>query len=640
MRSPRMLLALAVLLAALPARAALLELLTEDVAGPIYLTHAGDARLFLVERDGVVRVFQGGAVLATPFLDISDRVDGSGEGGLLAIAFHPDYASNGAFYVHYTTDDPVEGFSSVISRFHVSGDPNVADAAEDVLLLVPKPFTNHQGGSIAFGPDRKLYVGFGDGGSRDDPGCRAQRKTSPLGKLLRLEVDPTGTTAPFYTIPADNPFASAGDGVLDEVLDFGLRNPWRFSFDRQTGDLWIGDVGQDAIEEVDLRPAWGANPPGTLNWGWKAKEGSACTGLSESACDEPLPACGSGSYTDPLDQYPHQSSNRSITGGYVYRGALAPPFVGTYVFGDYGSGRIFALREVAPGQWQRSTLLDGGPQWVSFGEGFDGELYAIDLVGGAIHRLNLAEAISAADRACIVGLNQAFAKVGKARAAQLGRCLVRAAAGKGAAEACAAAADAKVLKTMDKTAQVEAERCAALPPFGASDAATVNGAAAAAELDLLHDVIGADLDASLVPKASDPEAARCQAKVAAQLGRCQARRVKEFVACKDRGLKDGTVASVTTLVACLDADPKGKLAAQCDAAAGALATKVLPRQCVLRGVDLGAAFSGCATANEGEFVNCAERVGRCRACLALGAADALGPDCDAFDDGSANLSCP
>jgi hypothetical protein len=639
MRTLRLLLALAALCAA-PAHGAFLELLTADVAQPIYLTHAGDDRLFLVEREGAIRVLEGGAVLPTPFLDLGAQVDARGEGGLLSIAFHPDYATHGAFYVSYTTDDPVTGFTSVVSRFHVSsGDPNLADPSEAVLLRLPQPFTNHNGGQIAFGPDGRLYVGFGDGGDRDDPGCRAQKKDTWHGKLLRLDVDPTGTTPPHYAIPADNPFASGADGVLDEVLDLGLRNPWRFSFDRQSGDLWIGDVGQDAIEEVDRRPAWGAGAPGSVNWGWKVEEGNQCTDLPTASCDEAPPACGSGAYADPVDQYPHLGGNRSITGGYVYRGALAPAFLGTYVFGDFGSGRIFALREVAPGEWQRSTLLDGGPQWASFGEGSDGELYALDLAGGAVYHLNLAEAISAADRACIVGMNRAFAKLAKARAAQLRRCLARAGAGREAAEACAAAADAKVAKAAAATGRVEAERCALLPPFGASDAATVNAAAGAADLELLRDVLGPDLDLALVPKASDANAARCQAQVASQLQRCQARRVKEFVACKERGLRDGSVTGATALAACLDADPKGKLAAQCDAASGALARKVLRRHCVLRGVDLGAAFLGCATANETEFAGCAERVGRCRACLALGAADALGPDCDAFDDASANLSC-
>jgi len=625
---------------AAPTRAELLELLTEDVSQPIYVTHAGDDRLFIVEREGMVRIFEGGAVLATPFLDISARVDASGEGGLLTVAFDPDYATNRAFYVSYTTDDPETGFTSVVSRFHASaGDPDVADSDEAVLLELEQPFTNHNGGQIAFGPpgDGMLYVGFGDGGDGDDPGCRAQKTDTWHGKLLRIDPDPTGSVPPHYTIPPDNPFAAGGDGVLDEIWALGLRNPWRFSFDRDTGDLWIGDVGQGTIEEVDLELA---GDPGGRNYGWKVMEGNFCSNPNADACPVSVPGCDDPSYTPPVDQYAHQGGNRSITGGYRYRGVQAPGFAGTYVFGDYGSGRLFALREVAPGDWQRSTLLDGGPQWVSFGEGADGELYAVDLIGSRVFRLDLTAALTAADRACILGMNDAFAKRAKARAGQLARCLKQSAAGKlpAGAEACAAAADPKLDKAGAKTEQVEAAKCEVLPPFGVSDAATVNAASAAAPLELLHDVLGDPLDAALLAKASDAAGARCQGALASQLARCQALRVKELLRCKKAGIKDGSVKSTATLAACLDADPKGKLAAQCGAA-GVLATKLLPRSCPAPAVDLAAAFPGCGEADPAAFAACAERAGRCRACTSLGAADALAADCDAFDDGAANGSC-
>jgi glucose/arabinose dehydrogenase len=629
-------LAAAFLLAsAAPARAELLELLTEDVNGPIYLTHAGDDRLFIVERAGRIRIFEGGVVLGTPFLDISDKVEPDGEGGLLTIAFDPDYASNGAFYVSYTTDDPDTGFTSIVSRYHVSaGDPNLADTAEAVLLELEQPFTNHNGGQIAFDQDGMLYVGFGDGGDGDDPGCRAQKTDTWHGKLLRIDPDPTGDVPPHYTIPGDNPFASGGDGVLDEIWALGLRNPWRFSFDRGSDDLWIGDVGQGTVEEVDLEPAASL---GGVNYGWKVMEGNFCSNPSAEACPASVPGCDDPSYTPPVDQYAHTGGNRSITGGYRYRGVQAPGQVGTYVFGDYGSGRIFALRETSPGNWQRSTLLSGGPQWVSFGEGADGELYAVDLIGDAIYRVDLTAALTVADRACILGLNEAFARRARARSGQLARCLRQAAAGSPGAEACAAAAHPKLDRTAAKTEKVEAEKCEVLPPFGASDAATVNAASAAAPLDLLHDVLGDPLDPALLAKAADPAGARCQGKVAAQLARCQALRVKEFDRCKKAGIADGTVKDAVTLAACLEADPKGKLAAQC-AADGALATKVLPKACAAP-VDLAAAFPGCAQGAPAAFAACAERAGRCRACLGLGAADAFAPDCDDFDDGAANASC-
>jgi glucose/arabinose dehydrogenase len=624
-----------------PAGAQLLQLVTDEIAQPIYLTHAGDERLFVLQRDGTIRILSAGAVLPTPFLSLGG-VDDRGEGGLLGLAFDPDYATNGAFYVSYTTPDG-SNMKSRISRFHVSGDPNVADPTEDVVLEVPQPpFFNHKGGAIQFGPDGMLYFGLGDGGDRDDPGCRSQRDTTLLGKMLRIDPDPTGTTGPFYAIPPDNPFAAPGDGVLDEILDFGLRNPWRFSFDRDTGDLWIGDVGQDAVEEVDLRPAWGLDPPGTINWGWKVVEGNTCTGLDQDTCDGPLPGCNSGAYTPPVATYAHTAGNRSITGGYVYRGALAPGFAGVYVFGDFGSGRIFALREIAPDTWQRSTLLESGEgQWASFGEGFDGELYALDLGANAVFRIDLTAAVSNADRACILGLNDHFAKVAKARAAQLARCVAKGAAGKlpGTVEACAAAADAKVDKAVAKATAFGAEKCLVVPPFGPSSAATVAGAAAGGEDDALDGVFGADLDAALALRASDPAGAACQGQVRASLARCSARRVKEFDRCKTAGLKDASVKSAETLAACLDADPHGKVAAACDDATGVLATKVLPK-CVAKAVNLATAFPGCGASDAAGLAACADRAGRCAACRALSAADALDADCDLYDDGAADASCP
>jgi glucose/arabinose dehydrogenase len=640
MRSYLATLALATALAAAPAGAQLLQLVTDDAAQPIYLTHAGDERLFILEREGVIRVFAAGELLPTAFLDISDRVSAAGEGGLLGLAFDPDYATNGAFYVSYTTNDETEGFSSVLSRFHVSGDPNVANPAEDVMFLVPQPFTNHNGGAIQFGPDDMLYFGFGDGGDRDDPGCRSQRDETLLGKMLRIDPIPTGGSTPFYTIPPDNPFADTGDDVRDEIMDFGLRNPWRFSFDRETGDLWIGDVGQDAVEEVDLRPAW-VGAPGTVNWGWKVVEGNSCTGLPLDTCPGGVPACNSGDYTGPVDTYPHTANNRSITGGYVYRGVQAPGFAGVYVFGDFASGRIFALRETAPGTFQRTTILDtGSGNWASFGEGADGELYVMDL-GAGVFRIDLTQAISNADRTCILGLNDHYAKIAKARNAQIAKCLVGGAAAKlpGTIEACVAAVSAKVDKAVAKVTAFGADKCAIVPPFGPSDAATVATAARAVDLEIQRALLGPDLDAAIVLRSADKNAATCQAKVSAQAAKCHARRIKEFDRCKTAGLKDGTVKSAATLADCLDADPRGKVAAACDDATGALATKVIPKSCTDKGVNVTTAFPGCAAADAAALAACAERTGRCAACGRLEQADALDIDCDEFDDGAVNASC-
>jgi glucose/arabinose dehydrogenase len=274
-------------LVGLPARAALLAeaLVASGLDTPMFaLAPWGDPRLFILERPGRILILKDGSVRAAPFLDIATSVGTSGEGGLLGLAFPPDFAASGAFYVYYTDT----AGDSVISRFFVSGaDPDVADPAETVILTVGQPYSNHNGGTIAFGGDGFLYFSPGDGGSGNDPGERAQDPTSLLGKMLRIDVGlplaPGSTPVPGtgYGIPVDNPWAAAGDGVRDEIWAFGLRNPYRFSFDRNTGDLWIADVGQDAIEEIDFEPR---DDPGGRNWGWDVMEADQCN------VNDPAPA--------------------------------------------------------------------------------------------------------------------------------------------------------------------------------------------------------------------------------------------------------------------------------------------------------------------------------------------------------------
>ena len=329
------------------------------LAAPLFLTHAGDnsGRLFVVERAGRVRILAGGALRQRPFLDIGGRVLAGGEQGLLGLAFHPQYLTNGRFFVSYTRRP--DG-ASVIAELRVSGDPNLALTTQRVLLTVPQPFANHNGGMLAFGPDGRLYIGLGDGGGGGDPGNRAQNRQVLHGKILRIDVN----GARPYAIPPDNPFANGGG--RREIYAWGFRNPWRFSFDRGTGRLLAGDVGQGAVEEIDLVARGG-------NYGWRIMEGGRCF--------LPRTGCNRTGLRLPLAAYAHQNGRCSITGGYVYRGRAIPALAGTYVHGDFCTGEIFSLRG---GQW--GVLLDTTLPIASFGEDQAGELYVIG-IGGTVHRI-------------------------------------------------------------------------------------------------------------------------------------------------------------------------------------------------------------------------------------------------------------
>jgi len=340
--------------------------------GPITgITHAGDGRLFLTVRTGRVVILENGAALPQPFLDIHDKTTTDGERGLLSTAFHPRYSENGFFFVDYTN---LQG-DTVIARYQVSpSDPNQADPASGrILLTIEQPFSNHNGGQLQFGPDGYLYIGMGDGGSSYDPACRAQNPASLLGKMLRIDVDQNVAVPPYYGIPASNPFRGAGNPP-DEVWASGLRNPWRFSFDRETGDLWIGDVGQDHREEVDFQPA---SSRGGENYGWKVMEGTTCS--SRSSCPDSTPVCGSSAYTLPVLEYDH-GTGCSITGGYVYRGSRLSQLRGSYVFGDLCSGTIWAAAR-SGGDFTVRTVSGQIQQPTTFGEDNAGELYAANLQG-------------------------------------------------------------------------------------------------------------------------------------------------------------------------------------------------------------------------------------------------------------------
>lgn len=327
----------------------------------------GSERLFILEQEGVIRVVQRGVLLRQPFLDIRDRVGSRApEQGLLGLAFHPRFEENGHFYVNYTDANG----DTVIARFTVSrGDPNLADvSSEKVLLFVPQPYPNHNGGAVVFGPDGYLYLGLGDGGSGGDPQGNGQSTQTLLGKILRIDVDRGDP----YAIPSDNPFAQGGG--LAEIWAYGLRNPWRITFDRVTGDLYIGDVGQNKWEEIDFLPFGSA---GGVNFGWDYREGKhRFEGIAPPGID----------LVDPVAEYDH-SQGCSVTGGVVYRGQALPEWQGVYLYGDYCSGNIWGLLRNSDGTWQNARLFETGLRISSFGEDQAGEAYVLDHASGTVYRL-------------------------------------------------------------------------------------------------------------------------------------------------------------------------------------------------------------------------------------------------------------
>ena len=356
-----------------------LRRVASGLSSPVGVTGARDGSrwLYVVEQDGFVRIFRGGELRARPFLDVSDRTEGGGEQGLLGLAFHPSYATNRRLFVNYTD---LNGDTVVAEFRRTRRHPLlVRRRSERVLLRVDQPFPNHNGGALAFGPDGMLYVALGDGGSAGDPQNNGQRKDTLLGKVLRIDVSSRDSA---YEVPDDNPFA--GDPTArSEIWDYGLRNPWRISFDRATGALWIADVGQGEWEEVDREPA---GSPGGFNYGWRVKEGRDCYPAGED-CD--VVGGALEEMTDPLAVYSHDDGC-SITGGYVYRGRAFPDLAGNYFFGDYCSGRVWAVAAGGPDRQEPVELLDTELSISSFGEDDRGELYVTDLAGGGLYRLRAA----------------------------------------------------------------------------------------------------------------------------------------------------------------------------------------------------------------------------------------------------------
>jgi glucose/arabinose dehydrogenase len=341
---------------------------------PVFVTHAGEepsgaSRLFIVEKAGRIQLVESGSVQPTPFLDITDRVGSQrNEQGLLSVAFPPDFAASGLFYVNYTD----RRGDTVVARYQLmSENPRQADPSrEQKILQIEQPAANHNGGQLQFGPDGYLYIGTGDGGQAGDPWGNAQNPDELLGKMLRIDV--TGTDS--YQVPSDNPTLNQ-PGVRPEIWATGLRNPWRFSFDRATGDLYIADVGQNLYEEVNFQPAGSS---GGENYGWDVMEASNCF--------EPPTGCDSDGLVMPVTEYDH-GQGCSITGGYVYRGTLYPRMAGVYFFGDFCSGNIWGLRQEASGKWEMALLLDTDLNISSLGEDSDGEIYVVSYSDGSIYHL-------------------------------------------------------------------------------------------------------------------------------------------------------------------------------------------------------------------------------------------------------------
>lgn len=341
-----------------------LEQVVDGLQSPVFVTSAqdGTGRLFVLEQEGRIRIVDDGGLAAEPFLDIRNLIENGGERGLLGLAFDPDYGSNGRFYVDYTNNDG----NTVVARYTASYNEDRADAASGTKLLgVDQPFSNHNGGMLAFGPDGYLYVALGDGGSAGDPLNHAQDKDDLLGKILRLDV--SGTVA---KAPSDNPFV--GRDGHNYVWAYGLRNPWRFSFDRATGDMYVGDVGQNKREEIDYQPS---GSDGGENYGWRVWEGSDrfFAGSAENA-------------VFPVAEYnTGDGGHCAVTGGYVYRGSDVPSLRGVYLYADYCSGEIWGLT-ASDGEWESRLLLDTDLMIPSFGEDEAGELYVVHH-GGSVDRI-------------------------------------------------------------------------------------------------------------------------------------------------------------------------------------------------------------------------------------------------------------
>ena len=348
-----------------------LRAIVENLDSPVGIVDPGDGsgRLFIVEQTGKILVLKSGSLSPDPFLDISSSVSSGSEQGLLGLAFHPDFANSGMFVIDYTD---VDGNTNIV-RYQIDAqNPDLADASSaETLLFIDQPYPNHNGGQVLFGPDGFLYIGMGDGGSQGDPNENGQNTNALLGKILRIDIDNPSGDRP-YGIPADNPFADGSAGA-PEVFIYGVRNPWRFSFDAD-GGLYIGDVGQSSWEEIDYLPA---GEQAGANLGWNLMEGTHCYATDP---------CDSDDLVKPVFEYSHDTGGCSVSGGVVIQGGIIPSLDGVYVLGDYCTGLLWGLARDANGDWQASDPIETGLSISSFGQGPGGETYVVDL-NGAIYQM-------------------------------------------------------------------------------------------------------------------------------------------------------------------------------------------------------------------------------------------------------------
>ncbi len=627
-----------------------LELVTDQASSPSFLAEPpdGTGRLFISELGGRIRIFANGA-LQEPndaFLEIPNIAFGSaGEGGLHSLAFDPDFATNRKVYVAYTRDgsgtSPLE--TVIASYTALEGDPSHADTNSAVEILTQQSpgggqFSNHKGGQLQFGPDDMLYFGFGDGGSGNDPMCLAQTRGVLFGKLLRIDPNTAGPMShPHYAIPAGNPFAS-DPNYAPETWSLGLRNPYRFSFDRVTGDLWIGDVGQVEREEVDMSPA--PNAGRAVNYGWKVHEGNLChfANPQGASCPAYVAPCDDPGYTDPVHDY-GRGTGSTIIGGFVYRGSVSS-WRGRYVFGDRGSSQIFALTRTGQ-TWNRSTITSLGGL-LSFGEDQDGDLYVMN-GGGNVYRLrfDLLGGTKLQD-ACVRHLNERFVSAANTQNSNVRMCVDKGANAKlGVVTVDQCAEDDfndRLARSRAAGLKTDTKECLPLPPdvgYAGIDAGM--DAAIASELALARDALGDSLQAGVIVKTTDVvtrNAAACQKAVLSALNTCQRSRRAEFMRCKKLGLTKDTILESEDLAACLDqglTDPKKSVFKDCtgDLALNkpSKASRAIANSCTKKLVDLSTAFPGCDTDDPVELAECLDAAGRCRSCELFNAADDLETDC-------------
>lgn len=649
-------------------RAPLPQVLLEEItpaAFPMYVWNAGDERLFILERRGRIRIWtKKDGLLPEPFLDIDPLVGQDSERGLYTIAFHPDFKNNGYFFISY-----YESIAERVGvfRYRVSADdPNKADPTSALRVLeVPQPEHIHNGGQLMFGPDGYLWLGFGDGNAGDG-GCRVQSGGYFLGKILRIDVDALIDGVPFsYAIPPDNPFVGAKDPTdrwPDEMFAGGFRHPWRFSIDFPTRDVWIGDVGGSRWEEIDRIPG---GSPGGENFGWKIMEGPDChSNPVPSNCPADTQPCFSPVYKPPLYTYSHSTvvggtdfNGCAVIGGFVYRGSAIPELQGKYVFTDFCAQSVRVLDAVGPDVWESRELVPGVRVPNSMGMDADGELYIANLskVFKIVPAVGRNEQTTV-QQTCINAINRSASEIAKARIRANGDCVRFAARGQlgrldGVPEddvtvsACfASGLPRRIQRAFDGLVRTDARRCGirhdSLPDFGYTSAATVETAGLRAAADLAASLWGDDPDTAIVRSASDPSGALCQKNVGAAVQRLYDGIWRRALDGKRRALR-GRILSPARNATELGEKILGYVDGD---------TRSIPRLVSSLGREIGrscdpsaipALFPGaCGPSGAAGFAACMRERARCHFCRQLEASDGLRLDCDAWDDGDANGSCP